>query len=60
MKSYFIFLFAILSCSFVYAQNVGIGTTTPKAPFTVAAGQAVLFGADTISAENKLMWVCSG
>jgi len=57
MKSYFIFLFAILSCSFVYSQNVGIGTKTPQASFNVAAGETVLFGTDTTSQENKLMWL---
>jgi hypothetical protein len=39
------------------AQNIGIGTTTPNAFFNVAAGQTVLFGTDTTSAENKLMWL---
>jgi hypothetical protein len=37
--------------------NWGIGTQTPKAPFTVAAGKTVLFGDDTLGAGNKLMWI---
>ena len=36
--------------------NVGIGTTTPKATFNVAAGKTVLFGADTSGTGNKLIW----
>jgi hypothetical protein len=39
--------------------NIGIGTATPNAFFNVAEGQTVLFGTDTISAENKLMWLPS-
>jgi hypothetical protein len=36
---------------------VGIGTVNPNALLNVAAGQTVLFGTDTTSAENKLMWL---
>jgi hypothetical protein len=41
------------------AQNVGIGTTTPKAPFNVALNKTVLFGDDTTnsSGTNKLIWL---
>ena len=36
--------------------NVGIGTTLPKAPFNVAAGKTVLFGADSSGSGKKLLW----
>ncbi|MEP7143292.1 MAG: hypothetical protein ABI707_10500, partial [Ferruginibacter sp.] len=38
------------------AQNVGIGTITPKASFNIAAGKTVLFGADTSGQGSKLIW----
>lgn len=37
-------------------ENLGIGTTTPKATFNVAAGKTVLFGADTSGNGNKFIW----
>jgi len=37
--------------------NVGIGTTTPQAAFTVAANKTVLFGNDTLNAGSKMMWL---
>ena len=37
--------------------NIGIGTTTPQAPFTVAANKTVLFGADTLNGGTKMMWL---
>ena len=37
-------------------RNVGIGTTLPKAPFNVAAGKTVLFGADSSGSGKKLLW----
>ncbi|HEX5112981.1 MAG TPA: tail fiber domain-containing protein [Saprospiraceae bacterium] len=43
----------------IYAQNVGIGTTTPKAAFNVAPGKTVLFGNDTTGSGGKLMWIPS-
>ena len=39
--------------------NVGIGTTLPKAPFNVAAGKTVLFGADSSGSSGKLLWYAS-
>ena len=36
--------------------NVGIGTTLPKAPFNIAAGKTVLFGADSSGSGEKLLW----
>ena len=39
--------------------NVGIGTTTPQAPFTVAPNKTVLFGADTLNGGTKMMWLPS-
>ena len=39
--------------------NVGIGTTTPKAPFNVAAGKTVLFGTDSSGSGKKLLWYSS-
>jgi hypothetical protein len=41
------------------AQNVGIGTLTPQAPLTVAANRTVLFGADTLNAGTKMIWLPS-
>jgi hypothetical protein len=42
-----------------YAQNVGIGTTTPQAAFNVAEGRTVLFGLDSNGAGIKMMWMPS-
>jgi hypothetical protein len=50
-------IFSLLVVVITNAQNVGIGTTAPKASFNVAANKTVLFGSDTTSAENKLMWL---
>lgn len=36
--------------------NVGIGTSTPQAFFTVATNKTVLFGSDTSGSGNKLIW----
>ena len=36
--------------------NVGVGTTLPKAPFNIAAGKTVLFGADSSGSGEKLLW----
>ncbi len=44
-------------CIMAQAQNVGIGTLTPQAPLTVAANRTVLFGADTLNAGTKMMWL---
>jgi hypothetical protein len=38
------------------AQNVGIGTNTPKVEFNIAANKAVLFGADTSGGGSKVLW----
>lgn len=37
--------------------NVGIGTIIPIAPLHVANNRTVLFGADTLGAGSKLMWL---
>ncbi|UCH83146.1 MAG: tail fiber domain-containing protein [Candidatus Latescibacterota bacterium] len=37
--------------------NVGVGTKYPIAPLNVASGSTVLFGADTLGAGTKLMWI---
>ncbi|PQA59667.1 tail fiber domain-containing protein [Siphonobacter curvatus] len=42
-------------CFSAHAQ-IGIGTSTPKAFFNVAGNRDVLFGADVISAGEKLLW----
>lgn len=39
--------------------NVGIGTTVPKAKFTVAGGKSVLFGDDTLGLGTKAFWLPS-
>ena len=39
--------------------NVGIGTTSPQAPFTVAPNKTILFGADTLNGGTKMMWLPS-
>jgi hypothetical protein len=50
-------IFSLFLIAVANAQNVGIGTTTPKASFNVAAEKNVVFGTDTTAAENKLMWL---
>jgi hypothetical protein len=40
----------------VNTGNLGIGTSTPKATFNVAAGKTVLFGADSSNGGVKLIW----
>ena len=58
MKKFFLLTaIAILFIASSFAQNVGIGTTSPKVSFNVAAGKTVLFGTDIPSQENKLMWL---
>ena len=37
--------------------NVGIGTVTPQAHFTVGQNKTVLFGADTLNGGTKMMWL---
>lgn len=60
MIKYFSLLFASLWITInVYSQNVGVGTTNPKAAFNVAAGKTVLFGSDTTGGGGKLMWIPS-
>ncbi len=51
-----LFICLVLSLAGV-AQNVGIGTLTPQAPLTVAPNRTVLFGADTLNAGTKMMWL---
>ena len=41
------------------AGKVGIGTPIPIAPLHVASGSTVLFGADTLAAGSKFMWIPS-
>ncbi|MES2850688.1 MAG: tail fiber domain-containing protein [Bacteroidota bacterium] len=43
--------------SITQAQNVGIGTNTPKAAFNVAENKTVLFGNDTGGSGSKMMWI---
>lgn len=58
MKKAFFFLILVMSVLLQNskAQNVGIGTSTPKAPFNVAENKTVLFGADSNGLGNKLIW----
>jgi len=56
MIKVFSFFIAIFFVGFVKAQNVGIGTTNPKAPFNVAEGKTVLFGFDTTGEGSKFIW----
>jgi hypothetical protein len=58
MKYSFSLLGFILFANNITAQNVGIGTTSPNAPFNVAVNKTVLFGDDTTNATgtNKLIW----
>ncbi len=57
MKQAFFLLFFISLVINANAQNVGIGTPTPQAPFTVAENKTVLFGADTLNGGTKMMWL---
>jgi hypothetical protein len=56
-KNLILTLFCLLILVVTNAQNVGIGTTTPNAFFNVSAGKTILFGTDTTSVGNKLMWL---
>lgn len=58
MKKVIFFLILVMSVLLQNskAQNVGIGTSTPKAPFNVAENKTVLFGADSNGLGNKLIW----
>lgn len=58
MKKAIFFLILVMSALLQNskAQNVGIGTSTPKAPFNVAENKTVLFGADSNGLGNKLIW----
>ncbi|MEO6556113.1 MAG: hypothetical protein ABIN92_01255 [Ferruginibacter sp.] len=53
-----ILLMGSLLVSFIglVAQNVGIGTTLPKAAFNIADGRTVLFGSDTSGFGMKFIW----
>jgi len=58
MKKYFYLLLSLLSLTIsANAQNVGIGTTSPKASFNVAKGKTVLFGRDTIGDGGRFMYI---
>jgi hypothetical protein len=59
MKQLFTLTFLFLLLQTTIAQNVGIGTTTPKAHFNVANNKTVLFGADTSGGGSKLIWYSS-
>lgn len=48
-----------IHATFTTNGNFGIGTPTPQAPFTVAAGKTVLLGNDTMGGGTKLMWIPS-
>ncbi len=61
MKKIILFLTS-LACFLLQnsiAQNVGIGTNSPKATFNVAEGKTVLFGADSNGTGAKVMWIPS-
>ncbi|MFD2573133.1 tail fiber domain-containing protein [Spirosoma soli] len=47
---------SLLSTVPLYAQQVGIGTSTPKAFFNVIENRDVLFGTDVNGSGNKLIW----
>lgn len=57
MKIALVTFVLLLSASLTQARNVGIATSTPQASFTVAANKTVLFGADTLNAGIKMMWL---
>lgn len=55
-KIFFLLLLPVFICQRTISQNVGIWTTTPKAPFNVAENKTVLFGLDTNNVGNKFIW----
>lgn len=57
MKNIFLLAGLAFLGPILFAQNVGIGTNNPQAPLTVAPNRTVLFGADTLNAGTKLMWL---
>jgi hypothetical protein len=60
MKKHFYLLLTSLWLTIsTAAQNVGVGTSTPKAAFNVAKGKTVLFGRDTIGDGGRFMWMPS-
>lgn len=58
MKEIFIAFLLVAGFILDTRSQVGIGTTTPKAYFNVAANRTVLFGPDTLSstAGGKFIW----
>jgi len=58
MRSSIAYLFYSLGIVYAAEGQVGIGTSTPKAFFNVAANKTVLFGPDTLSSTvgGKFIW----
>ncbi|MBC7934457.1 MAG: tail fiber domain-containing protein [Rhizobacter sp.] len=50
-----LFLLFVLSSN-THAQNIGIGTSTPKAAFHIAADKTVLFGNDSTTEDYKFIY----
>ena len=57
MKKLTFILLLLFNGSYAFSQNVGIGTSSPQAAFTVAAGKTSLFGSDTLGGGTKMMWI---
>ena len=56
MKKILLIVSLLVSFIRLVAQNVGIGTTSPKAAFNIADGRTVLFGSDTSGFGMKFIW----
>ena len=56
MKKILFIVSLLVSLIGIMAQNVGIGTNTPKAFFNVPDGKTVLFGSDSSGFGSKLIW----
>jgi len=56
-KHFYVMLNCLLLTISLRAQNVGIGTTTPKAGFNVAEEKTVLFGKNISGQGSKMMWI---
>jgi hypothetical protein len=56
MRQFLLPILTLCLVQSIIAQNVGIGTTLPKAALNVAAGRTVLFGVDTSGGGSKMIW----